>query len=151
MADFRYAVLAQSPERLNVIATKLGSAKGEKITDKDIKKAMKLGQVSNFVFCQDGDELEGFLDHVQGGPTAGGYTFGGVARGGPGFRVNATVADSQTPNLKPGDLVVAADQPELGKESQPVVRKGAPKVFVYRVITTWDEGKPGTTVVLERC
>lgn len=151
MADFRYAVLAQSPERLNVIATKLGSAKGEKITDKDIKKAMKMGQVSNYELCKDGDELEGFLDNVQGGPTAGGFTFGGVAHPNAGFRVNALVAAAQTPNLKPGDLVVAADQPALGVESQPVVRKGSPKVFIYRVISTWDEGKPGTTVVLERC
>lgn len=151
MADTKYAVLASSPERLNVISTKLGSAKGEKITDKDIKKAMKMGLVSNYEFCQPGDDLEGFLDNVDGGPTAGGFVFGGVAHPDPGFRVEALVDQSQATALKPRDQVVAGTQAALGVQSLPTCKAGTGVVFKYRVISLQGDGKKGTVVVLERC
>lgn len=149
--DFKYNVLAHSPERLNVITSKLGESKGELITEKDRKKAMVMGLVSNYVFAKDGDDLEGFLDNVQGGPTAGGFKVGGVAHPNSGFRVEARVADSQATNLKVRDQVVAADQAELGKESLPLVRAGEGKIFKYRVISMSENGAKGTVVVLERC
>lgn len=150
MADKLYAVLAHGPERLNVISTKLGAAAGEKITDKDIKKAMVMGDVCNYKFAADGDDLEGFLDNVDGGPTAGGFVFGGVAHPNSGFRVEVQVAQSQATALVVKDEVVAADQLALGTPGLAQVRKGTGKLFRYRVIRLIGDGTKGTTVLLEK-
>lgn len=151
MANKKYAVLAHSPERLNVISTKLGKAKGELITDKDIKKAMKMGLEDNYEFCVAGDDLEGFLDNVDGGPTAGGFVFGGVAHPNSGFRVELRVDESQATALKPRDQVVAGTQPALGVEGLPTCKAGTGVVFKYRVISLQGDGTKGTVVVAERC
>lgn len=150
MADFKFNVLTVLPERLNVVTTKLGSAAGQQYTDKDIKKAMKMGPVSNYMLASDGDELEGFLDNVDGGPTAGGFIVGGVARPDTGFRVEAQVAAGVATPLVFGDLVVAGNQLALGTKGLPQVKKGTPAIWKYKVIRVFTTGAAGTTVLLER-
>ena len=148
MADKKFAVLAHSPERLNVISTKIGAAKGEKYTDKDIKKAVKMGTVSNYLLCVDGDDLEGFIDNIDGGGTTGGFVFGGVAHPNSGFRVEVNA----TEKLAVRDTVVAAAQLPLGTEGLAQVKKGAGVLFKYRVISLLGDGtgNAGTTVLLEK-
>lgn len=149
MADFQFNVLTHSPERLNVISSKLGPDAATKYTDKDVRKAVKVGDKANHVLCVAGDELEGFIDSVDAA-TAGGFAFGGVARGNRGFRVEAQVGAGQgaTP-IKVRDLVVADDQLAVGTKGLPVVKTGAPKAHLYRVLTVRGNGLPGDKVVLE--
>lgn len=152
MADKKFAVLAHSPERLNVISTKLGAAKRENYTDKDIKKAVKMGTESNYVVCVAGDDLEGFIDNIDGGGTTGGFVFGGVAHPNSGFRVEVQVAAGQATPLVVRDRVVAADQLALGTEGLAQVQKGDGVLFVYRVIALLGDGTgaAGSTVLLEK-
>lgn len=149
MADFEFNVLTHSPERLNVIATKLGPDAATKYTDKDKRKAVKLGPVGNHVLCVAGDEIEGFIDSVEAA-TSGGFSFGGVARGNRGFRVEAQVGAGQgvTPMVV-GDLVVADDQLAIGTAGKAQVKTGAPATHKYRVMNVKGTGLAGTTVVLE--
>jgi hypothetical protein len=150
MVDFVYAELTQSPERLNVITTKLGTAAGQLYTDKDINKAVKMGAVSNYSLCADGDELEGFIDNIDGGPTAGGFIVGGVKRGGSGLRVRATVAAGVATPLVVKDQVVAGAQLPLGTKGLAQVKKGTPELYKYQVIRLYGNGSAGTDVLLER-
>lgn len=150
MADFKFGVLTVLPERLNVITTKLGSAAGQAYTDKDKGKLMSLGSVSNYALAADGAEIGGFLDNVDGGPTAGGFPVGGVARPDTGFRVEAEVAVGST-QLAVLDFVVAAAQAALGTKSKPLVKKGTPALQKYQVIRIVSgTGTAGSTVLLER-
>ncbi len=149
MADFKFQVLTHSPERLNVISSKLGPNAATKYTDLDKKKAVKLGPVGNHVLCAAGDEIEGFIDSVEAA-TSGGFSFGGVARGNRGFRVEAQVGAGQGATaMKVGDLVVADDQLAVGTKGLPQVKTGAPAHHVYRVMTVNGTGVAGDVVVLE--
>lgn len=150
MADFKFNVLTVLPERLNVIVAKLGAASGEAFTDKEIGKIVKMGAVSNFVLASDGDELEGFVDNIDGGPTAGGFVVGGVARPDTGFRVEAQVAAGVATPLVFGDLVVAGAQLAKGTKGLPQVRKGTPAIWKYKVIQVRSTGAAGSLVLLER-
>lgn len=150
MADFKFNVLTVLPERLNVITAKLGSAAGQAYTDKDTKKIVKGGSVSNFFLAADGDELEGFIDNIDGGPTANGFVVGGVARPDTGFRVEAQVAAGVAAPLVFGDLVVAGDQLPLGTKGLPQVKKGTPAIWKYKVIQVRSTGAAGSLVLLER-
>ncbi len=150
MADFQFNLLTHSPERLNVISTKLGATKDDKFLDTEIGKAVKMGPVGNHLLCADGDELEAFVDNIDAGGTSGGFSFGGVARGNVGFRVEAQVAAGATP-LQFGDLVVAGAQIARGTKGIAQVKAGAPEIHKYRVINLkGGNGAPGTTVVLEK-
>lgn len=150
MADFKFNVLTVLPERLNVVTAKLGSAAGQAYTDKDKGKPMKMGALSNFVLCADGDELGGFLDNVDGGPPANGFPIGGVQRPDTGFRIEAVVAEGVATPLVFGDLVVAGAQIALGTKGLPQVKKGTPAIFKYQVIQVRSTGAAGTNVLLER-
>lgn len=150
MSDFKFNVLTVLPERLNVITTKLGAAAGENYTDKDVKKIMTMGAVSNFALAADGDEIEGFLDNVDGGPTANGFRVGGVARPDTGIRVEAAVAAGAAPVVVK-DLVVAGVQLPLGTKGLPQIKKGTPATFKYRIMRIISgNGGPGSVVLLER-
>lgn len=150
MADFKFNVLTVLPERLNVITAKLGSAAGQNYTDKDIDKIVKGGALSNFFLADDGDELEGFIDNIDGGPTANGFVVGGVKRPDTGFRIEAQVAAGVVTPLVYGDLVVAGAQLALGTKGLPQVRKGTPAIWKYKVIQVRTTGAAGTNVLLER-
>lgn len=149
MADFEFNVLTHSPERLNVISTKLGPNANTKYSDKDKKKAVKMGTAANHVLCAAGDEIEGFIDSVDAA-TSGGFSFGGVARGNRGFRVDAQVGAGQgaTP-MAVGDLVVADAQLAIGTTGLPQVKTGAPTRHLWRVMNVRGTGEAGDTVVLE--
>lgn len=150
MADFNFAELTHSPERINVISTKLGTG-AIKYTDQDVKKAVKLADNGlSYVLAADGDDLEGFIDNIDGGGTSGGYTFGGVARPNGGFRVRATVAAAQATALVVKDLVVAAAQAAVGTKSLALVKKGDGVLNKYRVIRLYGNGSAGTDVLLEK-
>lgn len=108
---FNFRVLTQSPERLNVVTAKLGADKDHSgFTDADIGKPMKMGTAGNYQICAAGDEIEGFLDNIDGGPTADGMTIGGVARANLGFRVRAKVSGAA--NVL--DYVVAGTNAAIG-------------------------------------
>ncbi|MCY1361249.1 hypothetical protein D9M69_479090 [compost metagenome] len=149
MADFAFNVLTHSPERLNVISTKLGPDADTKYTDKDKKKAVKLGSAANHVFCAGGDEIEGFIDSIEVA-TEGGFSFGGVARGNRGFRVEAQIGVNQgaTPAAV-GDLVVADVQLARGTVGLPQVKTGTPARHLWRIMSVRGTGAAGTVVVLE--
>lgn len=150
MADFQFAELTHSPERINVITTKLGTGV-IKYTDLEVKKAVKLAaNGQSYVFCVDGDDLEGFIDNIDGGPTAGGFTVGGVARPNGGFRVRVTVAAAQATALAVKDLVVAAAQLPLGTKGKAQVKKGDGVLNKYRVLRLYGNGSAGTDVLLEK-
>ena len=160
MADFSFQLLTHSPERTNVISAKLGATANAKFTTADVYKAVTLGPVGNYVLAADGADLEGFCDSVDSA-TANGFSFGGVARPDPGFRVEAIVSGAA---VVVGDQVIAGPQtalntytltnPAIGfsKRSYPVVKKGVGAVFKYRVINLYTgAGAAGTVVLLERC
>lgn len=150
MADFQFAELTHSPERINVITTKLGTG-AIKYTDSEVNKAVKLAaDGKSYVFVADGDDLEGFIDNIDAGGTAGGYTVGGVKRPNGGFRIRVTVAAAQATALAIKDLVVAAAQAPLGTKSLALVKKGDGVLNKYRVIRLYGNGTAGTDVLLEK-
>lgn len=150
MADFKFNVLTVMPERLNVVTAKLGSAAGQNYTDKDVGKPVKMGALSNYVLAADGDEIGGFIDNIDGGPTANGFRVGGVSRPDSGFRIEAEVADGVATPLVFGDLVVCGAQVALGTKGLPQVKKGTPAIWKYQVIQVRTTGAAGTKVLLER-
>lgn len=147
MNQFDFNVLTHSPERLNVISAKLGPDIATKYSDKDKKKAAKAQAGGRYVLCADGDDIEGFIDSVEAA-TQDGFSFGGVARGNVGYRVEAQVAAGAA-NVVFGDLVVAGAQLAIGTKGLAQVKKGAPAVHKYRVLRL-TTGAPGTTVLLEK-
>lgn len=147
MNQFDFNLLTHSPERLNVVSAKLGPDIATKYTDKDKKKAVKAQAGGRYVFCADGDDLDGFIDSVEAA-TQDGFSFGGVARGNVGFRYEAQVAAGAA-NLVFGDLVVAGAQLPVGTKGLAQVKKGAPAIHKYRVLRL-TTGAPGSIVLLEK-
>lgn len=148
MNQFDFNVLTHSPERLNVISAKLGPDVNTKYSDLDKKKAVKAQAGGKYILCADGDDLDGFIDSVEAA-TQDGYSFGGVARGNVGFRVEAQVAADVVVPLVFGDLVVAGTQLARGSKGLPQVKKGTPAIHRYRVLRL-TTGAAGTTVLLEK-
>lgn len=158
MADFAFNLLTHSPERLNVISTRLGTGGnvggvgGDVWTDKEVGKAVKIGPNSNHILCADGDEIEAIVDNIDSGPTNGGFTFGGVARGNRGLRMPAKVGTEQTGNLAVGDLVVAGAQAAVGTDEVALVKGGSPAVNKWRVINLkGSDGSAGSEIIIELC
>lgn len=157
MADFAFNLLTQSPERLNVISTRLGAGGivggvgGEQWTDKEVGKAVKIGANANHVLCADGNDIQAIVDNVDSGPTNGGFTFGGVARANRGFRAKAVVGAGQVGSMAVDDLVVAAPQIAVGTDGIAQVKTGTPAVDVWRCIQLIGDGSIGTEVIIEKC
>ena len=145
---FDFNLLTHSPERLNVISSKLGPDVDTKYSDMDKKKPVKAAAGGRHVLVSDGDELEGWIDSVEAF-TVDGYSFGGVARGNVGFRVEAQVAAAVVTPLVFGDLVVAGIQIARGTKGLPQVKKGTPAVHKYRVLRL-TTGAAGSLVLLEK-
>ena len=122
---FNFPELTHSPERLNVISTKLGAAAGEGFTtNADVGKPMVMGKVGNHSIAADGADIEGFLDNVDAGPTADKFPVGGVARCNAGTRKVVTV----TGVASVLDFVVAGANAAAGTKNEGgygVVRKAA--------------------------
>lgn len=157
MAEFDFALLTHSPERLNVITTRLGAGGnvggtgGEVWTDKEVGKVVKLGPSSTHVLCAGGDDIEAIVDNIDSGPTNGGYTMGGVARGNRGFRVKAQVGAGQVGALTLGAQVVADEQLAVGTAGIAQVKAGTGAVNKWRVLRLLGDGTAGTYVILELC
>ncbi len=153
---FNFRVLTQSPERLNVVTAKLGADSANSgFTDADIGKPMKMGTQGNFQICATGDEIDGFLDNVDGGPTADGMTIGGVARGNRGLRVRAKVTGAAAVL----DYVVADTNAAIAAQDasgmgvvKPNGTSGATTASGWRIIAFDSDAASGTNAiaVLER-
>lgn len=158
-AKFLFRTLTNDPNRLNVISTKLGSRQGTagelksglgEYSDAEVFKAVKLGTASNFLLCEDGDELDGFIDNIDSGGTTDGYTFGGVARGNAGLRVEVQVA-AGAEKVNINDLVVAAAQLPVGTAGLAQVKGGAPERHLWRVMEiSTGTGVAGDKIVIEK-
>lgn len=158
-AKFKFRTLTNDPNRLNVISTKLGARQGTageqraglgEYSDTERFKAVKIGTEENFVLCADGDELDGFIDNIDSGGTTEGFTFGGVARGNAGLRIEAQVATGAA-KLSINDLVVAAAQLAVGTPGLPQVKGGAPERHLYRVMSIVSgTGVAGDRVIIEK-
>lgn len=153
MADFAFNLLTHSPERLNVISTRLGAGNtpNDRWDDAEVGKAVKLGPNGTHVHCVSGDEIEAIVDNIDSGGTNGGYSFGGVARGNRGLRVKAEIGANQGTAAALGDLVVADDQVAKGTKGVAQVITGTPTVNVWRIIHLGGTGAAGTPVVIELC
>lgn len=155
---FNFRALTQSPERLNVVTAKLGADNTTSgFTDKDIGKPMKMGNQGNFKICAAGDEIEGFLDNVDGGPTADGMTIGGVAIGNRGLRVRAKVSGAAAvlDYVVAGTnaAIAAADASGLGVVKEAFDTDGTTKIKSnWRIIAFETDATTGTDAiaVLER-
>lgn len=148
MAKLEYTLLTNDPNRLNPISTKFGANVNEKFTDKEIGKLVKDGTTGgNQVLAADGDEIEGWVDSISPG-TMDGFTWGGAAKPGTGQRVEAKVSGTA---LVLNDLVVAGPQAAIGTASLPVVKKGTPATYKWKVINLFTgAGAAGSTVLLVR-
>ena len=148
-----FKLLAQSPERINVITTKLGADDTEQYSDLDIGKPMVMGKIGNMVIAAAGDEIEGFLDNVASGPTEDGHKVGGVARHMQGSRAKAVVEGA----AEVLDLVVAgantAHNTASATKHTGVVKKGTPSVHVWRIIAFENDAASttgGDVAILEK-
>lgn len=144
---YQFRVLTAEPVRLNVVSSKLGPDAATKYTMTEVGKAMKMAGSGNYVLCADGDEVEGFMDSLEP-MTQDGFSFGGVANPSSGQRVECKVGGATV--LVFGDLIVAGVQAAVGTNSLPVVKKGTPTKFLWRVISLFGAGAIGSTVVIER-
>lgn len=152
MAKFNFNLLTHSPERLNVISTRLGAsdAVADHFTDAEVGKAVKLGD-NTHVLCEAGDEIEAFVDNIDSGGTIDGYSFGGVARGNRGVRMKAVIGQGQVDPAVVGDLVVADAQSALGTKTPAAVKTGTPTINKWRILSLRGSGAAGTEVILELC
>lgn len=158
-AKFKFALLTNNPERLNVITAKLGSRAGNanelkagfgEYGTEEENKAVKLGTADNFVLCADGDELDGFIDNIDGGSTESGYTLGGVARCNGGQRMKVQVAVGAT-QVAIDDLVVAAAQLPVGTAGLAQVKEGTPTRHLWRVLSLLSgTGVAGNEILIEK-
>lgn len=149
---FNFRVLTNNPERLNVISTKLGASKDEVYKDADVGKPMVMGKKGNMVIAAADQEIEGFLDNVDAGPTEDGHVFGGVARCGQGTRYEVELVG--TADVL--DLVVAAANEAVGVKADSglgKVQKGVPTTHIWRIIaftTDAESGTAGDIAIIER-
>lgn len=152
MSKFNFNLLTHSPERLNVISTRLGASDSpaDHFADAEIGKAVKLGD-NTHVLCEAGDEIEAVVDNIDSGGTIDGYSFGGVARGNRGFRIKAVIGAGQEDPATVGALVVADAQPALGTKGPAAVKTGAPVTNKWRILSLRGSGAAGTEVILELC
>ena len=149
---FNFAALTHSPERLNVISTKLGAIKGEGYTDADVLKPMVMGKAGNMVIAAEDAEIEGWLDNVDAVGTTDGFPFGGVACGTRGMRVEAEIVGAADVL----GFVVAAGQEAVGTKAASglgKVKAGTPVNHKWRIIAVKDTNAEaavsGDIVVLE--
>lgn len=162
---FHFGTLTHSPETKRVESACLGTGPDDQYTDMDLQKAVKMGLKANYVFCVEGDEIEGFIDNIDAGGTENeGFTFGGVGRGGrhiamigpgqgetPAVRLDLVVADAQPPRGErrlASHLAPGSAEPNVGV---PLVKTGEPTKQLWRIVHIYaGAGLEGTLVVLDR-
>lgn len=97
-----------------VITTHLGvdATAPNRLTDKDIGKAVKLGASDNYLLCADGNELEGVLLAVEPGTIDDGWAYGSVQKDGRLIAINKGAGA-----IAVGAYVVAAAQAAIGTKN----------------------------------
>lgn len=130
-------------------STALGASNllAARFKDEDMNKCVKLAGLSNYVLVAAADELEGVTIAMSPNMVNNGFSFGTIANGG---RLEAKIDGASA--VVVGDLVLAGAQAALGTaQAVPVVRKGAPTKFLWRVIDLLSgAGAIGTNVIIER-
>jgi hypothetical protein len=148
MSTFVLTTLTNSPDSAQYESFCIGVDASNKLTDKDIGKAVKLAAANNMVLCATTDEIEGFLISTEPETYNAGFAFGTVQRRG---RIEATVGANQTGTLDVGELVVADTQAAIDTAGGAVVMTGTPATFKWRCIRIISgTGVAGDTVLLER-
>ena len=148
MTDFIFTENVDA-EKLQVVSAALGTGSGNKFTNNDVGKPVKLSTANNYVLCATTNEIEGFVHSVSPETVNGGYTFGGVQTNG---RKIAKVGPNQTGTLTIGELAVADTPSAVGTaDAYPLVREGTPANFKWRVIRLVSgTGVAGDLVLLEK-
>ncbi|MBI0182049.1 hypothetical protein H3V11_08870 [Snodgrassella sp. W8158] len=137
MAKFILSIVAEHNSR-NTITNTFGTL-DSKFTNEDHNKAVKRTDSTAMQLCEEGDEIEGFVESVEPG-TQDGYSYGTCVRYASLVRMFVTGQD-----LKIGDYVVCGAQTApgvangnddfpLNSYGTTVVKKGSPVNFKWRVI-----------------
>ena len=124
----------------NTVTSTFGTLKS-KFSNNDHNKAVKRTSSNAMVLCEEGDEIEGFVDSIEPG-TLDGLSYGACVCHAPLVRMFVTGQD-----LSFGDYVVCGAQAEpgasngnddflLNKYGTTVVKKGSPVNFKWRVIAS---------------
>lgn len=148
MTEFAFTELVNSPHA-DVISAAIGVDAGNKLSDADIGKPLKMASASNYVLAAAGDEIEGFLVSTEAYTVNDGFAVGSVVRN---MRKQAQV---KTTGVVFGDLVVAAGSAAVGtKDAYAQVAKAAgteDKLYVWRVILiVTGTGAVGDIVLIEK-
>lgn len=136
---------------------RLGSASGSAnyFTDIEIGKPVKLAGDSQYNLCAAGDQIEGFVNSVEGAP-ADDFSIGGIITEG---RVRVTLDGLQatpgTGTIAVGDYVVAGTAVAKGTalSGYPKVCKATTQTgmyFAWRVVSLDGTTAVGQTAVIER-
>ena len=100
MAKFQFNETLDQLAQIVTARVADGAGANNQVADADVDKFVKLAGDSRYGLCAVGDEIEGVLDSINGGPTQDGYTLGGVRKNG---RVKVTLDGLQASLCVPND------------------------------------------------
>lgn len=158
MAKFQFNETLDQLAQIVTARVADGAGAGNQLADADVGKFVKLAGDSQYGMCAVGNEIEGVLDSINGGPTQDGYTLGGVRKNG---RVKVTLDGLQaTPGvgvISIGDYVVAGTPVARGTSlagAPPKVCKATAAatgiVQLWRVVALYGTGAVGQIALIER-
>lgn len=158
MAKFQFNETLDQLAQIVTARVADGTGSNNQLADADVGKFVKLAGDSRYGLCAVGDEIEGVLDSINGGPTQDGYTLGGVRKNG---RVKVTLdglqATAGTGTIAIGDYVVAGTPVARGTAlsgAYPKVCKAtaaaAGLVQLWRVVALYGTGAVGQLALIER-
>jgi hypothetical protein len=140
MTDSVYTPLVNDPHA-DVISAQLGTTNSQ-FSDKDVGQAVKMGLVSNYVQCSDGDEIGGVVVAVAPHTVNDGKSFGSVQRN---KRIKAAVAANQGGTaMAVLDLVVCGTPLALGTAGLTQVKTGTDASQLGADPFTYTERSPNT-------
>lgn len=158
MAKFQFNETLDQLAQIVTARVADGAGANNQLADADVDKFVKLAGDSRYGLCAVGDEIEGVLHSINGGPTQDGYTLGGVRKNG---RVKVTLdglqATAGTGTIAIGDYVVAGTPVARGTAlsgAYPKVCKAtaaaAGLVQLWRVVALYGTGAVGQLALIER-
>lgn len=158
MAKFQFNETLDQLAQIVTARVADGTGSNNQLADADVGKFVKLAGDSRYGLCAVGDEIEGVLDSINGGPTQDGYTLGGVRKNG---RVKVTLdglqATAGTGTIAIGDYVVAGTLVARGTAlsgAYPKVCKATAAatglVQLWRVVALYGTGAVGQLALIER-
>jgi len=121
-------------------STCFGARAADKFTEEDVGKPIKMGALQNYVLCDDGDDIEGFVSSISPMTYNDGFSFGGFYCHGRAVVKAAAGISFTAPYVvaAPNTLNAAVDK--MGK-----VKAGTPVRFQWRMIRNISH--PGTTTI----